>query len=588
MADWRPLRGTRYADDTNRWLQNWIQDELPYLDMGETMARYRVMVPHFRDKDWALLGCNDRFFLLTAMSGRKDAQHPWLFDRSREVERNPDDCLDLWARDHYKSTIITFSGAIQEIVADPEITIGLFSFNQKIARAFVKQVKREFEQNDLMKSVYADVLYADPANESPYWTDAGFICKRATNPKEATLEGWGLVTGQPTSKHYALRIYDDVVTRESVTNEDMIRNTTEAWELSDNLGGRDQRKWHIGTRYHFGDTYGVILGRGLLKPRLFPATTNGKLEGEPVFLRPEVWEKKKKTQASQVAAQMLQNPTAGNETVFKPEWLRPYVARPKTLTVYITVDPSKGKSARSDRTAIAVIGIDSSGNKYLLDGYRHRMPVSERWTRVRDLYKHWTRQPGVQMVSVGWERYGLQTDDEYVQERMQLEGIAFPIKELNWTRDGAQSKKDRVERLEPDMQHSRFFVPFVVWQPGVPLNLWSINTDKGQVDLRPLGKMVETSPGKSMFQVGATRQMEELKRAGDEWRIARPLIRKDETGQPYDLTRAFMEEVIFFPFGTHDDLVDAVSRIYDMDPIPPAFSESPEAMEAHHHDFEDA
>jgi hypothetical protein len=238
MADWRPLRGTRYADDKNRRLQDWILNELPYLDYQEACAWYaRWSKAGLRQQDLALLGCNDRFFLLTAICGRRDALHPWLFERCREVEREPDDHLDLWARDHYKSTIITFSGAIQEIVADPDITIGLFSFNQKIAHAFVKQVKREFESNETLRAIYEDVLYEDPKNESPLWTDHGFIVRRSSNPKEGTLEGWGLVNGQPTSKHYALRIYDDVVTRESVTNEDMVRKVTEAYELSDNLGG---------------------------------------------------------------------------------------------------------------------------------------------------------------------------------------------------------------------------------------------------------------------------------------------------------------------------------------------------------------
>jgi hypothetical protein len=395
------------------------------------------------------------------------------------------------------------------------------------------QIMSELEQNEKLKAQHSDCLFQNPSKEAPLWGLAfGIVVKRDTNPKESTVEAHGLVKGQPTSKHFHLRVYDDVVTRESVTNPEQVKATTEAWELSDNLGGGPQRKWHIGTRYSFADTWGEILARGLLKPRLFPATDNGRLDGNPVFLSVEFWERKKRIQASQVAAQMLQNPLAGKEQVFLPTWLKSYMIRPKILTVYIMGDPSRGKSKKADRTAYAVIGLDHAGNKYLLDGFRHRMTLSQRWENLKLLYNKWRNAPGVQLVSVGYERYGLQSDDEYFQERMMLEGFSFPITELSWTQEGDQSKKARVERLQPDIQHSAFFLPALVWQPGQPKNLWGIDADKGQPILRPLR--------------GDTKMMAEARAASEEWRIANPIVRKDEDNQPYDLTRAFIEEAIFF------------------------------------------
>jgi hypothetical protein len=387
----RDLKYLEY-DECKLWYQNMLEPfRIPtevsdHAEAGDAAAREQVARNH---KALAFLGCNDRFFLLTRLCGRMDADHPWLFDRCREVESEPDGVIDLWARFHYKSTIITFAGAIQEVVRNPNIKIAIFSVVKPIAQAFLSQIKEELENNDLLKQLYSDVLYNNPRGLGPdgkpsKWGLArGITVKRQSNPKEATIEAHGLIDGQPTSRHYDLHIYDDMVTQDYLT-EEAIRKTTERWEMADNLGSHlGVRKWMAGTRYHYADTYSVVLERKSMKARIRPATDNGKLDGNPEFLSEERWEQIKRDQRSTVSAQCLLNPIAGNEATFSIDMLSSYEVFPVVMNVYILVDPSKGRTRTSDRTAIAVIGIDQGGCKYLIDGYRHRMKLSERWHYVK-------------------------------------------------------------------------------------------------------------------------------------------------------------------------------------------------------------
>jgi hypothetical protein len=497
------------------------------------------------DAGLAWLGRNDRFFLLTNLLNRADAFKAWLYARCREVEADPDGYLDLWAREHYKSTIITFAGGIQEILRDPDITIGIFSHVKAIARDFVGQIKRELESNVELKRVYADVLWADPEREAPRWSvDGGLIVRRKSNPKEGTLEGHGLVDGMPVGAHFRLLVYDDVVTDKSVGTPEQVQKTTKSWELSDNLGARDPitgliRKWHIGTRYSFADTYNDILEKDVLKTRIYPATDNGLPDGNPVFLSADAWKAKKATQGPGVlAAQMLLNPAAGLEAMFKKEWLEFAEIRPGTLNIYILGDPAHSKKKESDNSAFAVVGVDAGLNRYLLDGYRHKMGLKERWEALYGLVKVWRAMPGVQLVRVGYERYGLQADLEYFEEKMLANKDAFEIVELNWPREGPGSKEDRVQRLQPDFQAHKFF-------------LAKVCVDK------ETRKTYETS------------LQTKVREAGQAYRIYAPVKRRDHEGNLYSLNAAFLEEYLTFPFSPKKDLIDATSRLYDMEPVPP-------------------
>lgn len=573
----RPLRGARYLPDTTiPDLPQAIAEVLPNLDMKETLEFYEA----FRrlnpaPADHALLACNDLFYLFAILCDRRDACHPWIFNAVREVEAKPNNCLDLWARSHYKSSIITFALTIQDILVDPEQTVGIFSFSRATAQTFLAQIKAEFERNENLKVCFPDVLYWAPEKESPRWSlQGGILVKRRSNPKEATVEAWGLVDGNPTGRHFKILMFDDMIEQRNVSNPEQIAKATEAWELSDNLGvGDGTIKRYVGTRYALGDTYQTMIDRKVVHVRLKPATDNGRIDGNPVFWTKETWEKKKIEQRGTLPAQLLQNPAAGKQSVFELAWMRPYEIRPSILNVYIMGDPSRGRTVRSDRTAIAVVGIDTNGNKYLLDGVRHRMNLSQRWNSLKNLHAKWSGMAGVQNVQVGYERFGQQSDDEYFMEQMQRlpPNEQFAIEELAWPNEGKNSKGDRVQRLQPDFQTGKFLLPPVVFHPDIfdedakdkpwtqKIAYWKYNPDTFLIDYWPYK--------------GPTRNQRKVIALGQQHLVPQPIMRMDEDDHVYDVTRALIEEMGLFPFAPHDDLVDAVSRIYDMTPTPATLME---------------
>ena len=459
------------------------------------------------------LACEDLFFLLVYVLGRKDInadwitpapglprikRNPdWLFDRCREIEAAPNGYLDLWAREHYKSTLITFGLTIRDILRDPEITVGIFSYSRPIAKAFLRQIKLEFEGNIRLKELFPDILWEEPHRDAPKWSeDDGITVRRKGNPKEATIEAWGLVEAQPTSKHYRLMVYDDVVTEGSVTNPDMIAKVTRSWEVSLNLTAQGGAVRYIGTRWHYADTYRDILERGTAIERRHAITLDGTANGEPAFwTREQVAKKRQDLGRAVFAAQMLLDPAAEGARDFEEEWLRYYEESGSygEMNKYVLVDPASSKKKQSDYTAMAVIGLGSDNNYYLLDAIRDRLSLTERGDALFALHRRW------RPLYVGYESYGMQADVEYFYEKMREDNYRFEITKLG----GTLAKVDRIRRMVPVFEAGRFWLP------------------------DHLEKM-------------------------------------DYNGHMIDLTRAFVDqEYKAFPVALHDDLFDTISRIED-------------------------
>ena len=447
----------------------------------------------------------DLYYLLVRVCGRVDMLNEFAFARCREVEQSPNGHVDLWAREHFKSSIITFGLTVQDILRDPEVTFGIFSHTRPIAKAFLRQIMRELEGNRTLHAAFPDVLWGDDIRAAPKWSeDDGIIVKRKTNPKEATVEAWGLVDGQPTSKHYAVLLYDDVVVRESVTNDEMLAKTMKALEESYNLGvtpGGVRR--FVGTRWHFNDAYATVKQRGTAIPREHPGRVGGTESGESVFWSEEIHREKRRDFGPYTyAAQILMNPKADALQGFKREWLRHYkrMASVSKMNGYIMVDAASSKKKGSDYTGMMVVGLNVDRKRYVLDMVRDRLNLKERSDRIFSLHRKWSGM-GLKIQHVRYERYGLMADIEHLNSRMEAENYRFRIVEVA----GVTSKHDRIKRLIPLFEQGEIWLPETIWVTD-----WQRET--------------------------------------------------------VDLVRSFVEEeYMAFPVGLHDDMLDALSRIAEPD-----------------------
>ena len=222
----------------------------------------------------------------------------------------------------------------------------------------------------------------------------------------------------------------------------------EAWRLSENLGTMDGTVEYIGTRYHFADTYRVMMDSGLIKPRIHkPRDANGR----PVLMTAEKLAEKRQIMGPYVySCQMELDPVADSVQGFKREWIK-YHNGPSGdgMNKYILVDPANEKKKSSDYTAIFVVGLNADHNYYVLDIVRDRLNLTERANAIFDLHRDW------KPIAVGYEKYGKDSDIQHLEERMGRENYRFTIYSLG----GPLSKPDRIRELIPLFETGRIWFP---------------------------------------------------------------------------------------------------------------------------------
>lgn len=400
---------------------------------------------------------DDLWFLIRFGLQIPIVEHPFVIQACRDVGDGPkSNTVDLWAREHFKSTIITIADTLRTIFNNPEDRVAIFSYSKPAALRFLRVIKWVMETSEFLKFHFPDILWADPATQAPKWSeDLGLICQRKGNWKEPTVAAFGLIEGMPTGDHFSKRVYDDIETPDMAFTPEMIQKLIEAFDISQNLGTMDGAQRIIGTPYHHEGLLTYLAekkaegGTPLYHVRKKPATHNGEANGVSVFL-PEARLAELRT-TKHFFSQQLLDPTPKGEMKLDPNWLTEVFTSqiPDKLCKFMLVDPAGQRKDRvGDSWAIVCVGVEpfrddlGASTLYLLDMIVEPMSQADAMEAIVNMY---TRNGRI--LKLGIEKVGLSTMEIHAANALRAKGRIVSEEAGNLVKltPAGRRKEDRIE-----------------------------------------------------------------------------------------------------------------------------------------------
>lgn len=382
------------------------------------------------------------------------------------IEFNPEarTRLFLLFRGAFKSTIITIAHTIQLMLIWPDIRILIASHKKEGgSQKFLGSIKDHFIRNERFRKLFPEFC---PKPNSSGQIDWG-TSEQVTLPNrsstaifpEATIEIAGNTT-DVTGRHYNYLKIDDIVTRESVTNESMLERTEEFNALLTFLF--DQPEWGIadysGTCYHFADLYASLRNSPQITKFILPVWDENKVPTVPERFTTkgiETIRNHPSMTSYQFSAQYMMNPVPEEDQIFRPEYFTRsgfyYDELPDKLRIFVLVDPANTQRKSSDYTALMTIGIDESGDLYFIDIIRDKLTLDQRAKLVCDVLQR------NKIHTVYYETIGFQSSDcKSIKEMGQQRDWYIGVEEIKASK---QSKEDRIRGLQYFFEQSKVHFP---------------------------------------------------------------------------------------------------------------------------------
>lgn len=475
-----------------------------------------------------------------------DCDYQWEFCRA--VMARCDHVADVSPRGHAKSTWKTHTRVIQEVLKDPDVTIGFFSFEKIAATKHLQRTLEELRTNTILKTAWDDVLWADPAGESDRWSLAdGANVKRTRVSLSPTLAAYSFMSGLPIGSRLAIEVFDDVEDEKAVASTEMIAKLRDRFQAASNLGGEGRRLWLSGTYHHPNALLGHLIDSGTWVERCFPAEIVGqappniealydslgginmatgeplppavrkvKLSGAPAYLHPiELALARIDNELGwKYEMQFLGKREGQRDFGFELEWIQWYEQQPNQIgsgkNVYIVVDPSVGLK---DPYVMLAFAIMPNGQQVLVDAARRKVPPAQQDRDLVAMVHRWDRLGYVPQVRV--EGYGQSTFHLSFRRALDDEGLNH-VKVVkcidNSTSIGMSSQSGKKGGLERSRPWVRLHGPF----------------SRGEIML------------------------------------PKTMLVPDENGAVYDIIRYFLDhEYCRFPANTKDDMWSAMCLLHD-------------------------
>jgi predicted phage terminase large subunit-like protein len=309
-------------------------------------------------------------------TGRQRPRHlpPLHRDLQTFLSRQPRALIEL-PRDHGKSTQVC-GRIIWELGRNPNLRIRIVCANEALAIECSRYLRQVIADNPRVRLVFPTLRPSEP------WEAAQFNvarCQRAIGPSVAAFG----IGGRSTGARADLLVCDDIVDVTALRSKsDRERVRTYFHENLMNLLEPDGRVWCLFTPWHRDDLNGHLRQNGEFA--LFRRPIGDDLA--PIW--PEHWPRKRLEQRrreigeiSFARAYRLVS-LSEEELAIRPDWVQFWKEPIPCESIVLAVDPAISTAARSDASALVVLGRTATNELRCLEAIARRVTAPDLVTLI--------------------------------------------------------------------------------------------------------------------------------------------------------------------------------------------------------------